>query len=339
MLSILTQFTLAAAVIVAAATLLTRAADRVAELTGLGRLLVGTVLLAALTSLPEVSVGVSAMTQGHADIAVGNMLGSSLMNLLILALLDMSVWSRGRMLSRISAAHALSGTMSIVLTALAALALQAKLGIAIGGVGIGSLAILVTWLLGVRLVYFDERFAAGQETAASPDAGTPPSTGRRAEGRRGAIARALLKCAASAAVILIASPHLSSAAARLADRTGIGDTFVGTTLVALTTSLPEAASTVAAVRMGRFDLAIGNVFGSNSLNMVILAPIDAASPDPLLTIAEPTHVLTALWAILVTAVAIIGQLYHVERRRKLLEPDALLMIVLILLALVSTYRS
>ena len=335
MVQALIEFVLAAAAIIGAAVWLTRFADRVAELTGFGRLLVGTVLLAALTSLPEISVGVAAARQGHDDIAVGNVVGSSLMNLLILAVLDLTVWSRGRMLSRISSAHALSATMSMLLTGLAALALTSRAGIQVGPMGLGSLAILVAWLLGVRIVFFDERFAAGLPTAPVPDEApgiTVPKGSRRKE-----LLSALAGCGATALVILFVSPYLSDSAARMAQLSGLGDTFVGSTLVALATSLPEATAALAAVRMGQPDLAIGNLFGSNGFNMVILAPVDAAGSGPLLSSASPTHAITCLWAMVVTAVAVIGQLYHVERRRKFVDPDAWLMIVLIGLALASTY--
>ena len=123
MLAPLLQFLLCAAVIIVAGTFLSKYADAIAELTGLGRLLIGSVLLAGATSLPELTVDISAVRLGTMDLAVGDLLGSSLMNLLILALLDLSYHSRGRMLSKQAAAHALSGSVSAVLTCLIALGL------------------------------------------------------------------------------------------------------------------------------------------------------------------------------------------------------------------------
>ena len=116
---------LAATVVVFAGNALTRCADAIAELTKLGRLLVGSIFLAAATSLPELTVDISAVRMGLPDLAVGDLLGSSLFNLLILAVADLMNSSRGRMLSRESAAHALSAVMSIALTAMAAIAIFA----------------------------------------------------------------------------------------------------------------------------------------------------------------------------------------------------------------------
>ena len=71
--------------------------------------------------------------------------------------------------------------------------------------------------------------------------------------------------------------------------------------------------------------------------MTLLAPLDLAFPGSLLSSVAPTHVLTALAAILVTAVAVLGQLYNVEKRIKFIEPDALLVIVLVIASLAMIF--
>lgn len=162
MLAALLQFLLAASAIIVAGTYLSRFADDLAELTGLGRMVVGSVLLAGTTSLPELTVALSAIRLGAADLAVGDLLGASLMNLLILAVLDLSSRSRGKMLSPQSAAHALSGGVSGVLTLLVALGLlvgPAWKGLALGGVSAGLWLVVLGYGLGARLVYLDQRIS------------------------------------------------------------------------------------------------------------------------------------------------------------------------------------
>ncbi len=102
--------------------------------------------------------------------------------------------------------------------------------------------------------------------------------------------------------------------------------------------MPELVATIAAVRLGAFDLALGNIFGSNAFNMAMLLPVDMASKGPLLSNVSQTHAVTAFWVVIITAVAVIGELYHVEKRRRLLEPDAVMVIVLVLLAVLTVYR-
>src|SRR3970040_1490291 len=114
----LLQFFASAAIIIASGIGMARTADTLSRVTGLGQLLAGALLVAAATSPPDLLVGINAVRHGWVDLAVGDVLGAALMNLLVLAVLDMLHPSRGRMLSRTVAAHALSGTMSMTLLAL-----------------------------------------------------------------------------------------------------------------------------------------------------------------------------------------------------------------------------
>jgi cation:H+ antiporter len=319
-----------AAVIVVAGTFLSKFADAIADLTGFGRLLVGSVLLAGATSLPELTVDISAVRLGAVDLAVGDLLGSSLMNLLILALLDLTHHSRGKMLSRQAAAHALSGTLAAALTALVGLGLLTGKVLApysLLGIGPATLLLIAAYFLGVRLIYLDQRMAA-RTAADSPHAAPPPEM---------TLTRAIAGFAVCAAVILVAGPFLAHAADELAKQSGLGGTFVGTTLVAFSTSLPELVATLAALKLGAHDLAIGNIFGSNAFNMILLAPLDVIHPGSLLAVLAPGHTITCLAVVMATQVTIMGQLFHAEGRWPLIEPDAWLVILIVVGSLGLVY--
>jgi cation:H+ antiporter len=135
----------------------------------------------------------------------------------------------------------------------------------------------------------------------------------------------------------MAGPRLAHTADELAELTGLGRTFFGTVFVAGITSLPEVVTTIEALRLGARDMAVGNVFGSNAFNMIIPAVGDIASGHPILTVASDTHLITAAAVILVTSVAVLGLLYRAEKRHWFIEPDASLMVVLILGALALIY--
>ncbi|MEX2114117.1 MAG: hypothetical protein WD845_13080 [Pirellulales bacterium] len=324
------EFLASAAVIVVAGTFLTRYADAIAEITGFGRLLVGSILLAGATSLPELTVDISAVRMGMADLAVGDLMGSSLFNLLILAILDLSHRQRGRLFSRAASAHALSATVSMALAALAGISIL--VGGRLGNIhylhmSLGSLAILVAYLLSVRMIFLDQQVSAQQDKVPEHVPPGPHITMRRA----------VIGFVIAAAAIVAAGPFVAEAAGELAELSGLGNTFVGTTLVAFSTSLPELAATLAAVRIGAFDLAAGNIFGSNAFNMVLLAPLDLISAQPLMASVSMNHAVTCLATILVTSVTVMGQLYQVERRRWFIEPDALAVLLLIFGALGLLY--
>jgi cation:H+ antiporter len=330
-----------AAIVATAGTILARSADRIASATGLGRLVVGSVLLAAATSLPELSVDVAAVRGGMTDLAAGDLLGSSLINLMILAGVDLAQRSGRRMLSREAASHALSATLSIALTALVGLAvltagrLQA---ITLFGVGGWSWAILVAWLLGARMLFIDQRISVrAAAEAAEQEAAEDGKAAAVAALRPGLLLPAAL-FGAAAVTLLLAGPRLAHVADELARQSGLGRTFVGTAFVALTTSLPELVASIAAVRMGAFDLAIGNTFGSNAFNMVLFVPLDAFHEGPLFAAVSPVHAVTALAVIVATAIAVLGQLYHEERRIPVFEPDAVLVLMVVLGALAMVYR-
>jgi cation:H+ antiporter len=138
-------------------------------------------------------------------------------------------------------------------------------------------------------------------------------------------------------VLVLTGPRLAHVAGDLAEQTGLGGTFVGTTLVAVSTSLPEFVASITAVRLGAIDLAIGNILGSNAFNMVLFAPLDAFHDGPLFAAVSAAHAVTAFAVVIATAIAILGQLYHAERRLPLIEPDAFLMLLVLLGGLLLVY--
>ncbi len=328
MVEVTLQFSVSVVVIVMAGVFLAKATDSIAELTNMGRLFAGSILLAGATSLPELLVDVSAIQQGMPDIAVGDLMGSSLANLFILAVADLAHRSHHKIFSRASAKHALSAAMSISLTMIAAIAIflgPQLSSFGVGEVGLGPLAIVIVYVFGLRLVFRD------QGTLKSSVSIVITQGGRRA------LLGAVSKYVASGLAILLAAPYLAESAGKIADASGLGKTFIGSTLVAFCTSLPELVSTIAAVRMGAFDLAVGNIFGSNSFNMIILLPLDFIYEGNLLGAVSRSHVFTAMATVFATSVVVMGQLYQVEKRKKFIEPDALTVMAIVIIALYALY--
>jgi cation:H+ antiporter len=197
------------------------------------------------------------------------------------------------------------------------------------GIGPGLWVLAIIYIGGIRIVYLDQRVSA-TEAVADPQHVQEPT---------GSLKAALTRFVAAAIVILVVGPFMAHAAENIAKATGIGRTFVGTTMVALSTSLPEFVASLAAVRMGAYDLAIGNVFGSNAFNMFLLVPLDAVQSGALMARVSMGHGITCLSAILATQTAIMGQLYNVEGRRRLIDLDAWLVIGIVLGGLALVYYS
>ena len=141
-------------------------------------------------------------------------------------------------------------------------------------------------------------------------------------------------------VIYVAAALLAPTADKIAVQSELGGTFVGTTFVAITTSLPELVTTLAAVRIGAFDMAVGNIFGSNAFNAAMLLPVDAFySKGPVLGSVSHVHAMTAAAVLVVTSVILVA-MFQKPRRHKyaaIMDPNATLVIVLSLLAMVAVY--
>ncbi len=313
-------FVAAAAALVLAGTWLARAADMIAERSGIGRVWVGTILLAAATSLPELASDVAAVRQGNPDLAAGDLFGSSMANMLILALLDLSS-PRRRVLRQVSVQHAMSASLALVLTAIAGAAVLARQHPSFLGLGIFSVILLVVYLGGARFAWTSRPRDVAPTVA-----------------RSGGLLRPGLTFAAAAVVIALAAPIFASSAATLAAITGAGQTFLGGWLLGLTTSAPELVASLAAIRMGAFDLAVGNLFGSNALNMALFVALDLANGGtPVFSVLDPAHAITAFLAILLTAIGLSAVLERGERRSLPVDPAALAIVVAYLAGIAVLY--
>lgn len=302
----LLQLIIAAVVIIVAGTLLARFTNRIAEETGLGGLLVGSLFLAAATSLPEIMVNFNAVALGLPDLAVGDLLGSNLFNLLILMGVSACFYLPEKT-GLYSRQHATAATFSIALTTLAALGMVANLEFAFLRAGLFSWVILLCYLVGLRLLSI-----SGTQHAVHVQ-----------EKRKQRITIAISGYVACAVVLLLAAPYLAEGADYFATATGLGHSFVGTTLVAFTTSLPELVATIAAFRMRCPDLALGNIFGSNMFNMAMFLPLDWYYEGNFLRAAESLNGITALGVIFATSIATVVLLLGPVTRKAVLTGNAL----------------
>lgn len=300
-------FFLCLAVIGVAGVKLSRYGDAIADKTGIGRTWVGLVLLATVTSLPELVTGVSSVTVAQVpEIALGDVLGSCVFNMLIIVVLDLL--HRGEtMYSSAASGHILAGGFGIMLIGIAGFGIllsALELPLAIGHVGLYTPVIIVVYLVAMQTVFRYESRQVQEFTAQEPD--KFPGLTTRAIAVRYAIA---------AAFVVVAGIVLPFVGEGLAEQMGWNESFVGTLFVALVTSVPELVVTVAALRLGALDMAIGNLFGSNLFNIGILAIDDLLFlQGPLFAHVSSIHALSALSAIMMTAMAVVGFFYRPNHR-------------------------
>jgi cation:H+ antiporter len=310
----LAAFALAGVLVFVVASRLARHADAISDATGLGRIWIGAILLAASTSLPELVTDVNAAVLGAIDIGVGDLLGSTLANMLIFAVSNL-FFARRRILHHVSVNHGLVGALGVALTALAGAAIASGGWGRIGHVGVETLLLVGLYLIGMRTVFVCTRPT------------TPPEQLTLGDTSASVLRGGLAGFALATVGLLLTAPLLVLSAEAVASESGLSQTFVGTLLVGLTTSFPEMAATLAAVRLGAFDLAIGNVFGSNAFNMCLLLAMDVFYvKGPLLAHASPANVLVAQLATLSIAIGMLAVLARAGRHASIAQVDSVLII-------------
>ncbi len=305
---LLLQFSVCALLIARSGYVLSRSADALADAYGWGRGWVGLALLATVTSLPELASGISAVAIVRApNLAVGNALGACVVNLLFLVVVD-ALQRRQPMYREASATHLLSAGFGVVMLGFVALSLlTGSRAPVVLHVGLYSPMLLALYLLALKGVHGHERqaMAAATAGAAAMRQRAAPDQTRRAWRRFGL----------AALVVLAAGTWLPQVADSLAQALGLTRSFVGTVLMAVVTTLPEMAVTLGALRLGALDMAIGNLLGSNLFNVMILAVDDAFYVQgPLLADAAAVHAGTAVTALVMTGLVIIGLVMRPQGR-------------------------
>ncbi|ABU60325.1 sodium/calcium exchanger membrane region [Roseiflexus castenholzii DSM 13941] len=324
-------FIACAAVILVAGTQLSRYGDVIADMTGLGRTWIGVVLLASVTSLPELITGFSSVAIYRVpDIAMGDIAGSCMFNLLIIAILD-ALHGPAPISGRVHEGQVLSASFGLILLGLVGLSIAlGEMLPAIGWVSVSSALFLAIYLLAMRTIFTYEQRRIVAEFVAEMATET--------EARHPSPARVYGLFTLNAVLIVGAALYLPGLAETLAETTGLGQTFFGTIFVALSTSLPEVVVSIAALRIGAIDMAVGNIFGSNLFNIGILALDDLFyTPGPLLAAIEPSHIIAVLAAMIMTAIAIVGLTYRSDSKRLFIAWDALGIAVVYALANAALY--
>lgn len=320
MTTLLLQFAVLAAVILFAGTRVSRYGDVIAEKSGLGRTWIGVVLLASVTSVPELATGISSVAAiGAPDIAAGDVLGSCMFNLLIIALMSF-VGGRQPISTRAHPGHAVAAGFGALLLSIVALSLLGGRWLpSFGWIGVSTPVILLVYVLAMKTVFaYEQTRRLGEE---------PPPADEALEGV--GLRGALWRFAAFAAVIIAAASFLPHVGVGIADASGLGQTFVGNLLIAFSTSLPEIVVSLSAVRIGAIDLAYGNVLGSNLFNVAILAIDDVFLREgSLYALVSPAHGIAAMTAIAMTSIVIVALTIRSERRYFHLEWDSIALLTL-----------
>ncbi len=365
---VLMGFCVAAAVVVMAGIKLSAYGDALGERTGMGSGLVGLLFLAAVTSLPELVVSTTStmaasikaagldaksfadlaayhkqymeILRGGSDLAVGNMIGSNVMNLMLFVIMDL-VQGKGAFLYRLSRNHIMSAASGLGMLGIL------LFGFAVCSAATGGTSLVIPWLdvgpvtpillFGYILVMVLQGKLEKREDGI--EAGNEE---QRQDAEADLVQMPALRFYGTllflAGCIVAGGMALSVLGDRMAVLFDLGRSFVGTVFLAVSTSLPELVVCIASVRMGCYNMAVGNVLGSNIFNLVIIFTSDIGlRRASILHCASPTHLVTIAMTLVLTCTVIVGMVYRSEKSFAKLGFDVWLMLIVYALGNVALY--
>lgn len=320
----------AAAVIWFAGTRAARYANQISRRTGLGGILVGMVLLGSITSLPEIATSSTAALGGDAGLAVGNLLGGVAFQILILAIAD-ALFGKRAVTSTIPNPGTLIQASILILLLALAVAGTVRDEPGLFGVGFWSTAILVAYVVSIGFVHRQERHA-GWTPRLRPDersqaAPSEDGTEQKQEGQA-ATTTLIFKLIGVAIAIFAAGYVLTISAEEMAGEMGIDTSIAGMTLVAIATSLPELSTATGSVRLGRNDMAVGDVLGGNMFDVMLIFLVDLLYAGPPVLGAVPAVAgFAGLLGIMLTVFYLIGMIERRDRTIFNMGYDSLLVLL------------
>jgi cation:H+ antiporter len=305
--AVILVFAGAAGLVWVAGTRLSYYADAIARRTGIGQATIGVLLLGGVTSLPEIAVAGAAALSGAASLAVNNLLGGFAMQVAILAFAD--AWIRRTALTYATPDPIvmLQGVLGILMVALVAAGIAAG-DVPVLGAGAWSWGVFVVFLVAIRLVTLAEG-SPSWEVIGQPPA---PEIAEHDPAVERSGPRLAALTALAAAVIFVAGAALAGSGEALAERTGLGQSFFGAVFVAVSTSLPEISTVLAALKLRRTVMAVSDILGTNLFDIALILLVDLAYVGPpVLNEVGAFSIVAAMTGILVTGIFLVGL---IERR-------------------------
>jgi cation:H+ antiporter len=323
-------FAACAAVIIFSGTKLSFYGDKIADLTGMGKAWVGLILMASVTSLPELITGISAVAIVKSpNLAAGDIFGSCIFNLLILSFLDSRI--KQPLFSMVKPSHIVAAIFGIILLAVAGMAIFLAEEIpSVLWISGFSFILFAVYLLSIYGIFKYEH----ADLIEFPPLVVPQSSTHAAD-----LKKVVGGYALHAFIVIVAAIFLPYFGDHIAEHTGLGNAFFGTLFMAAATSLPELVVSLAALRMGSLDMAVGNLLGSNVFNMFILGIDDVFYREgSLFNAISSSHLLSVFVTIIMTAVVGLGLLFRPKKKQLwLLSIDTFIIALLYLALMIYLY--
>jgi len=304
--------------------------DRIAELTGIGKAWVGLIMMALVTSIPELITGISSVViVNQPDFAAGDVFGSCVFNLLILSLVDVRI--KKPLTCLVKPSHIVAGLFSILLLTICAVAIIIK-DKGNGWFSYFTPVIILVYLIAIRSIFKYEKKNEFSHISVTEI--------KEYENKGELLKRSILIYGFNAIIVIIAALFLPYFGEHIANHFGFQHSFFGTLFLAATTSLPELVVSFAAIRLQSYDMMMGNLLGSNLFNILILGIDDLFyTNDSLFSNISQSHLVSVIATIAMTTITGIGLMVKREKKIWKFSIDAILIFIIYILLIVYLFFS
>jgi cation:H+ antiporter len=300
----------------------------IAERTGLGGAFIGTVLIALLVSLPEMTFASVSAAYGQADLAVNSLLGGIAMTVVMLAIADFVVGPEPLSTDIEHPVVLLQGSLTVLMltTVAAAILTGDRLLPGIGLAGMWTTALFALYVLDVLLMKYMERHHPWKTNDEPGERKARSRGGKRGKqgqhrGMSGAVVGPTLLLAG---LVVAAGTVLAFGAEAMTQATGLGAGFIGLIFGGISTSLPELSTTISAARLKEYEMAFSDVFGTNLCSVGLLFVADLLYPgEPILSKAGTFSAVAVLVGAAVTAIYLAGMLVRPKQPILRMGPDSI----------------
>jgi cation:H+ antiporter len=296
-----------AAVVGFAGTLLTKAADQLADITGFGEALVGGILLGAVTSISGIITSVTAAFEGQPELAFSNAIGGIAAQTVFLAVADI-FYSRANLEhASASFSNLMQGVLLIVMLGFVIVVMAAK-PLLVAGTHPASMALLLIYVLGTRLISKAQEHPMWKPSSTSETIEDVPDEDNH---KNINLSWLIIRFVLLAVVVGFAGYFIAQTAIVISSKTGISASFMGALFTSVATSLPELVVSVSAVRQGALTLAVSNIIGGNTFDVLFVSFSDVAYQEgSLYHAANASQLFIISLTILLTSVLLLGLLHR-----------------------------
>jgi cation:H+ antiporter len=321
-------FVSAAVVVSIAGSRMARYADIISLKLQLARALIGMLLLGAITSLPEMTAVSTGAAYGNAPLAVNNLLGSLSINIVLIAVAD-AIVGDAALTSLVEDPGVLfQALLNMMATTLVVAAMVTRggqiLGIGYWSAGLSAFVLFAFWAASRyrdrAALSFNRRLAARESDARSG----PLESAKTRRWQDGSTTALALRMLAASTAILVSGYTLSRTSEGIGHHLGMSSGLSGYLLLGIATSLPEFVTILATTRLGRIDMAVGEVFGTNLFNIGLIALADALyRKGPILNESNRFEIAACLVSLLLTGLYALGFMQTRSRTIMGMGPDSI----------------